>query len=286
MLARTASNARRQRRQANAHQRLLRERDRLIAELEHKNAELERKNAELERINYTISHDLKTPLVTIKGFLGLLRRDVASGESERVASDIDRISEAADRMSMLLEQLLELARLDHRADRSQEVSLGALAVEAKQILVSRPAKRPVEIVIASDLPTVHGDRLRLYEVMQNLLENAVKYMGDQSSPRVEIGVRIAGSGQVITVRDNGIGIEPKYHRQIFQLFERLDADTEGSGVGLALVKRVIEMHGGRIWIESEGLGHGSTFCFTLGENHLAASAQPPAAENLKPAASC
>jgi two-component system, chemotaxis family, sensor kinase Cph1 len=103
-------------------------------------------------------------------------------------------------------------------------------------------------------------------VFQNLIDNAVKYMGDQPSPRVEIGSRRAeagGGGPVFYVRDNGMGIEPRHRDRVFGLFQQLDADAEGTGVGLALVKRIVELHGGRIWIESDGLGQGSSFCFTL-----------------------
>lgn len=99
--------------------------------------------------------------------------------------------------------------------------------------------------------------------MQNLLENAVKFLGDQPNPRVEIGVREDRGATVFYVRDNGMGIEPSYHDRVFDLFEKLEVESEGTGVGLALVKRIIEQHGGRIWVESAGVGEGSTFCFTL-----------------------
>jgi len=108
-----------------------------------------------------------------------------------------------------------------------------------------------------------GDRPRLLEVLQNLLDNAVKFMGAQPQPCVHIGMRREGAETVCYVRDNGIGIAPRYHAQIFGLFERLDVASDGTGIGLTLVKRIIEVHGGRLWVESAGEGHGSTFCFTL-----------------------
>ena len=115
------------------------------------------------------------------------------------------------------------------------------------------------------LPVVLGDRVRLVEVVQNLVDNAVKYLGAQVRPRIEIGVRgvDAGGAPVIFVRDNGVGIDPRYNERVFRLFEKLDPGSEGSGVGLALVKRIVEVHGGRIWVESEGEGRGATFCFSL-----------------------
>ena len=110
---------------------------------------------------------------------------------------------------------------------------------------------------------MHGDKLRLLEVLQNLLDNAVKYVGDQPKPHIEIGYRCDENDRhILYIKDNGIGIAPKYQERIFGLFNKLDASSEGTGVGLALVKRIIEFHGGRVWVESEE-GKGSTFCFTL-----------------------
>jgi signal transduction histidine kinase len=108
-----------------------------------------------------------------------------------------------------------------------------------------------------------GDRPRLEEIWQNLVENAVKYMGDQPSPRIELGVEGRGAGSVFFVRDNGMGIDPRFHTKVFGLFEKLDATSEGTGLGLALVKRIVEIHEGRIWLESEGLGQGTCVRFTL-----------------------
>jgi signal transduction histidine kinase len=104
------------------------------------------------------------------------------------------------------------------------------------------------------------------EVVQNLVDNACKFIGEQPQPHIEIGARQDEAEMVFYVRDNGIGIEPQYHYKIFGLFEKLDPTSDGTGVGLALVKRIVETHGGRIWVESEGIGQGSTFCFTLSLN--------------------
>lgn len=121
----------------------------------------------------------------------------------------------------------------------------------------------VQVHIAPDLPAVYGDRVRLVEVVQNLVDNACKFVGDQPHPRIEIGARHEQNETVFYVRDNGMGIEPQYHDTVFGLFNKLDPQSDGTGIGLALVKRIIETHGGEIWIESTGVGHGSTFCFTL-----------------------
>ncbi len=235
-----------------------------LAERERLIVELEAKNAELERFNYTVSHDLKGPLVTIKGFLGLLEKDALAGDVERMKSDIQRIANAADSMYRLLNELLEFSRTGFLSASEQEVGLTELAREAVGLINRTVSGREVEIEIGDDLPVASGDRTQLLEVFQNLLQNAVKYMGDQEAPRIEVGVRRQEDGDVVFVRDNGIGVRARYHDKIFGMFERLSLEQEGTGIGLALVKRIVELHGGRIWIESQGLGHGSTFCFTLG----------------------
>ena len=121
----------------------------------------------------------------------------------------------------------------------------------------------IKVNVEKDLPIVRGDRPRLVEVMQNLIDNAAKFMGDQPAPQIEIGRQNINGEQVFFVKDNGIGIEPNHHEKVFGLFDKLDARSEGTGVGLALAKRIVEVHGGRIWVESEGKGKGSMFCFTL-----------------------
>ncbi len=267
----------RERRQVAERERLIGEREELSEERERLIAELGEKNAELERFNYTVSHDLKSPLVTVKGFLGLLERDLDRDDRQRVSHDIERIGAAADKMTALLDELLKLSRIDHRQGEPVEVPLAELAAEALELVHTRLEERGVEIEVDPGLPVVVGDRLQLFEVYQNLLSNALQYLGDQPTPRIEIGVRTvpgAGDGaeEVCFVRDNGIGVEERFHRQIFGLFERLETGEEGTGIGLAVVKRIVEKHGGRAWVESEGRGHGSTFCFTL---RRAAEAGPP-----------
>jgi signal transduction histidine kinase len=226
-------------------------------------AELEARNAELERFTYTVSHDLKSPLITIKGFLGFLEQDAIKGDVERVRADVTRIANAADKMQRLLDELLELSRIGRIVNPPEAVPLTELAREAVDMLSGRLTEHGVAVDIAPDLPLVYGDRQRLNEVLENLVDNAVKFMGDQPEPLVEIGARQDGAETVIYVRDNGGGIDPRYQDKVFGLFEKLDADSEGSGIGLAIVRRIVEVHGGRIWVESEGAGQGSAFCFTL-----------------------
>ena len=231
--------------------------------------ELENQNAELERFAYTVSHDLKSPLVTIKGFLGLLSKDLDTDDMGRVAADMEKINSAADKMGVLLDDLLELGRIGRVIGDPVNCDLFEIATQASQLIETQIEQMGIEIVIDS-MPSIQGDEIRLVEVFVNLIENAIKFMGDQKSPYVHIGaVEIDGMVRCY-VQDNGVGVDSRFQEQIFGLFERLSANVGGTGVGLALVKRIIEVHGGKIWVESDGDGQGSVFYFTLppgsGEN--------------------
>jgi two-component system, chemotaxis family, sensor kinase Cph1 len=241
------------------------ERKKVEAEREALIRELEAKNAELERFAYTVSHDLKSPLITIRGFLSFVEQDAEAGNLERVRADLGRIRDAVDKMQRLLSELLELSRIGRVVNPPQTIAFAMLAQEAAALVAGRLRQRGVEVSVADGLPTVWGDRARLVEVLQNLVDNAAKFMGEQERPRVEIGMREQAGERVFFVRDNGIGIDPRFRDRVFGLFEKLDPDSEGSGVGLALIKRIVDQHNGRVWVESEGKGKGTTVCFTLPE---------------------
>ena len=240
-----------------------RERRKAEEALQQKDQELEKKNEELIRFTYAVSHDLKSPLVTIKTFLGYLEQDAQNQNAERMEQDLTYIHNAADKMSQLLDELLALSRIGRLVNPSVEIPLGAVAQEALDLVAGQITERGVEVKVTEEPIRIFGDRPRLVEVFQNLVTNAVKFMGDQPNPRVEIGVEQAGGDLVLFVRDNGIGIDPRFQPKLFGLFEKLDPRIEGAGIGLTLVKRIVEVHGGRIWLESEGLGRGTTFRFTL-----------------------
>jgi PAS domain S-box-containing protein len=239
------------------------ERRRARLEREAAIAELEQRNAELGRFTYTVSHDLRSPLITIRGFLGYIESAATAGDFDTVRADLARIASATSKMDRLLGELLELSRIGRLVNAPEDVPAGELVREALALVAGRIAQRGVRVEVADGLPILRGDRPRLVEVFQNLIDNAAKFMGDAKEPRIEIGARRDGDASVLFVRDNGIGIEPRFHDKVFGLFERLDPAVEGTGVGLALVKRVVEVHGGRIWVESPGAG--ACFCFTLGE---------------------
>ncbi len=225
--------------------------------------ELQDKNAELERFNYTLSHELRSPLVTVKSFLGFLEKDLAAADAERIAKDIDFMRTATDKMNRLLDDLLEMSRIGRVVNEPVSVKFGELVQEVLTLAAERITEQGVTVQVDDADMMLIGDRPRLAEVWLNLIENAVKYMGDQPAPHIRIGV-VSGKGSpVFYICDNGIGIDPRYHEKVFTIFDKLDAKSEGTGLGLALVKRIVELYGGRIWVESAGVGHGSCFRFTV-----------------------
>ena len=221
------------------------------------------KNDELERFTYTGSHDLKPPIITIKGFMGFLENDIAIGNQERTHNDVKRINEAVDKMNQLLKELLELSRIGRMMNEPENIPFADIVKDALDNVHGRLESHRVTVHTQPNLPVVRGDRQRLTEVLQNLIDNAAKYMGIQPDPLIEIGQGGEENGKsIFFVKDNGMGIYPEHHDRIFGLFNKLNPTSEGTGIGLALVKRIIEVHGGRIWVESE-MGKGSTFYFTL-----------------------
>lgn len=228
--------------------------------VEERTREIERKNAEMESFVYTISHDLMSPLITILGFLGYLKEDLRAGESDKVESDIRYIENSVLKMESLLTNTLELSRIGRVMSPPEDVLFSDIV---KEVLSDMKAKlNGVEVVIADDMPVVHVDRMRIGEMLMNLIDNSIKYTKNAEHPRIEIGWRDDPEGVVFYVKDNGTGIDPKYHDKVFELFYKIDHSTPGTGAGLAIAKKIVEVHGGRIWIESEA-GKGCTVCFTL-----------------------
>jgi len=163
----------------------------------------------------------------------------------------------------LLSDLLELSRVGRLINEPKEIQFNELIADVLELLHGRISQGNIAVSVEPNLPPVFGDRQRLVEVMQNLIDNAAKFMGNQPSPRIEIGQHGARADMTIFyVKDNGIGISPEFQENIFGLFNKLDARTDGTGVGLALVKRIIEFHQGTVWLQSEP-GKGTTFFLTL-----------------------
>ncbi len=223
------------------------ERDRLIEDLE-------RKNEELERFAYTASHELRSPLITIQGFVDALGEDLEEGDTQAVGEDLQRIGRAADRMGTMLDDLLNLSRIGRLVGDAGATPFGHLLDEARARVAG--ALGDIELRVSGRDVAVWGDRARLVEVLQNLLDNAAKFTRHQPNPEIRIDAEYTEAGCRIAVIDNGIGLDPAYHDRVFRLFERLDGSTPGTGIGLALVKRIVDHHGGRVVLSSEGLGAG------------------------------
>jgi len=238
------------------------ERKRAEEERERLLTEIAAKNQELEAFVYTISHDLKAPLVSLDGFSSLLKRESQNQLGEQGQHYVERIRANVAHMNTLVTELLELSRIGRVVGPEEEIDVGALLREIEEGLVPKLEQEGVEFIVQQPLPAVRGDRGRIRQVFANLIESAVKFRSLERRLRIEVGCEEEGGFYRFHVGDNGIGILPQYQEQIFEPFRQLDSGIEGVGMGLSLVKRIVEHHGGRVWVESE-LGKGSTFYFTI-----------------------
>jgi PAS domain S-box-containing protein len=246
-------------------------RENLETKVLERTAELEFQNAQMEQFIYTVSHELRSPLITIQGFNGLLLKDVLEGETEKIKTDLKSIADAVTRMDMLLSETLELSQVGRVANPAEDVPFEEMARESLLRISNRAKPSEIEIKISKNMPSVHVDRMRIEEALVNLIENSIKYIGNTANPKIEIGYRGSADEPIFFVRDNGMGIDPSQKSKVFDLFYKVNKNSEGTGVGLAMVKRIIEVHGGRIWIESQ-LGKGTTVCFTLPPGELGENA--------------
>ena len=224
--------------------------------------ELESANRELDSFSYSISHDLRAPLRALVGFTGIIQQDYASVLDADGRQLFGRIVHNAVRMGEMIDDLLRLSRLGRAALNRSPVDLNALVAEVVRTEIADHPKARVDL---DNLPTVNGDVGLLRQVFQNLLGNAFKFSAKVESPNVSIGVEAAADGPIFFVRDNGAGFDMHYSDKLFGVFQRMHQASEfpGTGVGLVIVKRIVERHGGRVWAESAP-GQGATFRFTLG----------------------
>ncbi len=225
---------------------------------------LERSNKELDEFTYIISHDLKEPLRSIDAFSKFVVDDYQGKLDPEGLGYLERIRANAKRMQQLIEDLLQVSRLSQRPNELQVANLNEMIEELKGRFEYVMVEKQVQLVIPEPLPTLTCDRVRIAEVFANLMSNAIKY-SDKPKPRVELRCRLREDGcYQFSVADNGPGIEPQYFEKIFEIFQRLGKKEahEGTGVGLTIVKKIVELHKGEIWVESK-LGEGTTFHFTI-----------------------
>ena len=240
---------------------------RMNAELEarvvERTQQLEAANRELESFAYAVSHDLRAPLRSLSGFSQILRESAPAGLDDKSLHYLQRIHEASQRMSNLIEDLLGLSRISRAELSARPASLSQIATEAAAVVRERYPSRDVELVIAPDMG-VHGDTRLLRIAMENLLDNAWKYTAHANPAQVTVGVEESTEGLVYYVQDNGVGFDMRYAGKLFAPFQRLHPESEfpGTGIGLVTVQRIIARHGGRVWVDAKP-NRGATFYFTL-----------------------
>ncbi len=252
--------------QKEAEDEIIRLNEELESRVERRTGELEQANRELESFSYSVSHDLRAPLRGIDGFMRILEEDFAADLPEDGLRYLNLVRKNAQKMGQLIDDLLNFSRMNRQAIRLVQVDPTKIAREALDTLRDESEGRRLSISIG-ELPQAKADPALLRQVFVNLLSNALKFSRDREESRIEVRSRIdADKGIVYSVKDNGVGFDMRYKDKLFGVFQRLHRaeDYEGTGVGLALIQRIIHRHGGQIWVEAEP-DKGATFSFTLGE---------------------
>jgi PAS domain S-box-containing protein len=237
--------------------------------LEEKNKELTEINQELEHFAYVASHDLQEPLRTIASFIQILNKRYGETLDEDGKQFMGFVVEGAKRMQLLIRDLLEYSRVNRFNTDYEKVDLNEVFNKVNRVLKEKIDSTDA-LILAENLPVIQGNKIQLTQVFQNLIDNAIKFRG-KKKPEITITVEELPSKWRIAVSDNGIGISPEYHQRIFIIFQRLHTHEEytGTGIGLALCKKIIERHGGEVWVESKK-NKGTTFTFTIKKNLIRA----------------
>ncbi len=245
--------------------------DELELRVVERTAQLEAANKELDAFSYSVSHDLRAPLRHISGFSRMLVEEFGPTLDPRALHYLDRIQAGTQKMGLLVDELLNLARVGRCALRLQPTPLTPILGEVLAILHAESEGRQVEWLVA-DLPAVECDPVLVKQIFQNLLANALKFTRPRARAVIEVSFQEQGGQPVFMVRDNGVGFNMKYADKLFGVFQRLHSteEFEGTGIGLATVQRIVHKHGGRVWAEGE-LGKGAAFYFTLGMEQQAQS---------------
>jgi PAS domain S-box-containing protein len=255
------------------------EREKLVEALAGRAAELARSNRELEQFSYIASHDLQEPLRMVGSYTQLLEQRYADKLDDDAREFLKYAQEGAARMRELIDALLAYSRIDTRGQAFQRVSMSQVVTITLANLRETIAQAKAEVTVTGTMPEVDGDPIQLGQVLQNLIGNAIKFHGEKP-PHIWVTVERQGAFWQFGVKDDGIGIAPEYHERVFVIFQRLHSREEyaGTGIGLSVVKKVVERHGGKIWIESSGVpGEGTTFRFTIPVDRKALERPAPTA---------
>ncbi len=237
----------------------------LFKELEEKTREVEAKNKELSSFVFTVSHDLKTPLIALHGYISLFREEFQDLVDQTGQEYLDRIIYNAEYMNKMISDLLKLSRAGRVVGIKRRFSTYKLVKEIYMCFYPQILQRQINFSISKSLPIIYGDRQRLQTVFENLIGNAIKFISDKRPPIIEVDCVDRNNCYEFCVRDNGIGIDPADHQRIFEVFQKCEKklqDNNGTGVGLTIVKKIVEHHGGTVWVESK-LDKGAAFYFTL-----------------------
>ena len=236
----------------------------LNRELEQHAVQLEVANKELESFTYSVSHDLRSPLRAIDGYSQILGEDYAEKLDEEGRRVLGVIRESSQKMGTLIDDLLAFSQLGRKVITAVEVDMNALVREALLELRAGGAAKPPPQIAVAKLPVAWGDRALLKQVWVNLLSNAIKFADKKDKPHIEVSGHNDGAENVYAVKDNGVGFDMQYYNKLFGVFQRLHSSEQfpGTGVGLAIVQRVVTRHGGRVWAEGK-LNDGATFFFAL-----------------------
>lgn len=226
---------------------------------EHLENEVKLRTQELESVVYTISHDLKSPIVSMQGMASLLVEEYGKELGEKGKHYLQRIISNTNYMEEMIIDLLALSQVGRAQHAPEPAEVRSIINKILDLHRERFEKKGIEVIVDPALPKFTFDRTQLTELFQNLITNAAKFMGSQPHPRIEIGGKETGEWVQFYVRDNGIGIEPEYHDKIFKVFQRLkEVEVEGTGVGLSIVKKIVDLAQGRVWVESRK-GEGAVF---------------------------
>lgn len=225
--------------------------------------DLSNKNEEIQRFTYAVSHDLKSPLASIEVLSSIIALDIDKTKTPDAAESLDYINQSCEVMRNLIADITEIAKLGKIDNKKEVLDAREIVRIASNMAIGRLRTQNAKLIVEEALPTIFGDRNRFIQVFENLIDNAIKYLGDQEEPLVEIKSLIKNGYQQFMVIDNGSGMDATSLEKLFTPFERFDSNTKGTGLGLFMIKKIVESHNGTLKASSEGKGKVATFTITL-----------------------